>query len=171
LSAYRIEANKLRTTKILTVRTESPTVKTFTFKDKECANAKPGQFLMLWVPRIDEIPLSILDVDEEGIVSVAVKNVGEATQALHKKRAGEIIGVRGAFGNGFTVREGRILMVGGGTGVAPLFFLARLLSRAKLVFVLGAKTRTTCCHDGGWQLRRCWSVYKTLGSALGKGEV
>jgi dihydroorotate dehydrogenase electron transfer subunit len=116
-------------------------VKTFTFKDKECANAIPGQFLMLWVPRIDEIPLSILDVDEEGIVSVAVKNVGEATQVLHKKRAGEIIGVRGAFGNSFTVREGRILMVGGGTGVAPLFFLARLSSRAKLVFVLGAKTR------------------------------
>lgn len=143
LSAYRIAANQLRTTRILSVKTESPTVKTFTFKDKVCARAKPGQFLMLWIPGVDEIPLSILDANEDGAVSVAVKKVGEATQALHNKKTGEIIGIRGPFGNSFTLKRGRILMVGGGTGTAPLLFLAKkLASKAtKLVFVIGAKTK------------------------------
>jgi len=143
LSAYRIAANKLRTTRILSIRAESTPVKTFTFKDKQCARAKPGQFLMLWIPSKDEIPLSILDTKENGIVSVAVKKVGEATSAFHKKMVGELIGVRGPFGNSFTLKEDRILMVSGGTGTAPILFLAeRLASKtAKLVFVTGAKTR------------------------------
>jgi dihydroorotate dehydrogenase electron transfer subunit len=143
LSAYYIRANKHRITKILDIKTESPTVKTFTFKDKICASAKPGQFLMLWIPGVDEIPLSILDADESGIVSVTVKKVGEATQALHNKMVGDLIGLRGPFGNGFTLREGKILMVGGGIGMAPLSFLAKkLVPRAsKLVLVVGAKTR------------------------------
>jgi dihydroorotate dehydrogenase electron transfer subunit len=143
LWAYRIAANKLRTTHILNIETESSAVKIFTFKDKQCARAKPGQFLMLWIPSIDEIPLSILDAKENGIVSVAVKKVGEATTAFHNKMVGELVGVKGPFGNCFTPRGGRILMVSGGTGTAPILFLAeRLASKiAKLVFVTGAKTR------------------------------
>jgi dihydroorotate dehydrogenase electron transfer subunit len=143
LWAYRIAANKLRTTHILNIETESSAVKIFTFKDKQCARAKPGQFLMLWIPSVDEIPLSILDAKENGIVSVAVKKVGEATSAFHKKRVGELIGVRGPFGNCFTLREDIILMVSGGTGTAPILFLAeRSASKiAKLVFVTGAKTK------------------------------
>jgi len=143
LLAYRIAANQLRTTRILNVKTESPTVKTFTFKDKGCVRAKPGQFLMFWIPGVDEIPLSILDTNEDGAVSVTVKKVGEATQALHNKKTGEIIGIRGPFGNSFTLKEGKILMVGGGTGTAPLLFLAKkLASKAtKLIFVIGAKTK------------------------------
>jgi len=133
----------LRTTHILNIETESPTVKIFTFKDKQCTRAKPGQFLMLWIPSVDEIPLSILDAKENGIVSVAIKKVGEATSAFHKKMVGELIGVRGPFGNSFNLREGRILMVSGGTGAAPILFLAKRLASktAKLVFVTGAKTR------------------------------
>lgn len=141
MSVYRIAANQLRTTRILNVKTESPTVKTFTFKDKECALAKPGQFLMLWIPGTDEIPLSILDAQKD-VVSVVVRNAGEATRALHSMRAGEVIGVRGPFGNSFTAREDRVLLIGGGTGVAPLIFLTRRLlpSADHLVFILGAKT-------------------------------
>ena len=143
LLAYRIAVNQLRTTRILSVKTESPTVKTFTFKDKVCVRAKPGQFLMFWIPGVDEIPLSILDANEDGAVSVAVKKVGEATQALHSKKVGEIVGLRGPFGNSFTLKEGKILMVGGGTGTAPLLFLAKKLTSKtiKLVFVIGAKTK------------------------------
>jgi len=143
LLGYHIAANKLRTSCIQSIKTESPAVKTFTFKDKVCARAKPGQFLMLWIPGVDEIPLSILDVKENDMVSVAVKEVGGATQALHNKKVGEIVGVRGPFGNNFTLKTGRTLMVSGGTGTAPLLFLAKkLASKAtKLVFVIGAKTR------------------------------
>jgi dihydroorotate dehydrogenase electron transfer subunit len=146
LSAWLTKANRLRTTCILDVKTESPTVKTFTFKDRLCIKAKPGQFLMLWIPSIDEIPLSIFDVDEEeGTVSVAVKRVGEATQALHDKKVGDAIGVRGPIGNNFTLSSGKILMVGGGIGIAPLLFLAKKLASLKaekMVLAVGAKTKS-----------------------------
>jgi dihydroorotate dehydrogenase electron transfer subunit len=125
------------------VKTESPTVKTFTFKDRHCAKAKPGQFLMLWIPGNDEIPLSILYAEKDWTTLVAVKKVGEATQALHNMGAGEIIGVRGPFGNSFSLKRGKLLMVGGGTGVAPLSFLAKRLESVaeRLVIVLGARTK------------------------------
>jgi len=143
LSAYHTAANTVRTTRILSVKTESPTVKTFTIKDKLCAKAEPGQFLMLWIPRVDEIPLSILNA-ADGKASVAVKAVGEATQALHSLKNGDIIGVRGPFGNSFTTHHGKILMVAGGTGTAPLLFLAKRLARKaeRLTFVTGAKTQS-----------------------------
>jgi dihydroorotate dehydrogenase electron transfer subunit len=98
---------------------------------------------MLWVPGVDEIPLSILGANGEGKVSVAVRDAGEATRALHALGKGEIIGVRGPFGNSFTIAKGKTLLVGGGTGLAPLLFLTRELvaQHAKPVFVMGAKTR------------------------------
>lgn len=143
LSAYRIKANQLRVTRILSVTEESSNVKTFTFKDKECSRAMPGQFLMLWIPGVDEIPLSVLDVMEDGTVSIVVKKVGEATEALHRKKVGEIVGVRGPFGNSFTLNKGKVLLVGGGTGITPLLFLTKkhASKAAKLAFVIGAKTK------------------------------
>jgi dihydroorotate dehydrogenase electron transfer subunit len=127
------------------VETISPTVKTFTFQDKLCAKAQPGQFLMLWIPGVDEIPLSVLDADsEKAVVSVAVKRVGDATKALHDMKAGDVIGVRGPFGNSFTLKTGRILMVGGGVGIAPLSFLAKKLASkaSKTTVIIGAKTKS-----------------------------
>ena len=111
-------------------------------KDDLCAKAKPGQFLMLWIPGIDEIPLSILDAGN-GEVSVTVKAVGDATRHLHQMKTGELVGIRGPFGNSFTESRGRVLMVGGGTGTAPLLFLAKKLAAKadRLSFVIGAKTK------------------------------
>jgi dihydroorotate dehydrogenase electron transfer subunit len=134
--------NKLRTTPIVRIRPESPTVKTFTLTDKLCAKAKPGQFLMLWIPGVDEIPLSILDAGDN-LVSVSVKAVGDATRHLHALETGAMVGVRGPFGNCFTESRGRVLLVGGGTGIAPLLFLAKQLAAKteRLSFVEGAKTK------------------------------
>jgi dihydroorotate dehydrogenase electron transfer subunit len=142
LSDYLTKLNTLRTTGLLDVKVESPTVKTFTVKDTLCAKAKPGQFLMLWIPGVDEIPLSILHAGD-GEVSVSVKLVGDATRHLHEMKRGETVGVRGPFGNSFTENMGKVLLVGGGTGTAPLLFLTkRLAAKAELLsFVIGAKTK------------------------------
>ena len=125
------------------MKSESPTVKSFRFEDKLCAKAKPGQFLMFWIPGVDEIPLSIAGVAGNE-VSVAVKEVGDASRHLHSMKAGETVGVRGPFGTCFTETRGRVLLVGGGTGTAPLLFLAkRLAAKAdRLSFVMGAKTKS-----------------------------
>lgn len=134
--------NQMRTTHIVQVRTESPSTKTFMFTDPLCSKAKPGQFLMLWIPGIDEIPLSIMDASN-GLVSVTVKAVGDATRHMHAFEAGATIGVRGPFGNSFTESQGKVLLVGGGTGTAPLLFLAKQLAAKtdRLSFVEGAKTK------------------------------
>jgi dihydroorotate dehydrogenase electron transfer subunit len=139
----RTELNTLRTTPILSVKKESPAVKTFTLKDKLCAKANPGQFLMLWIPQVDEIPLSIMNT-QGNTVSVTVKAVGDATRHLHQMKKGETLGVRGPFGNSFTETTGKVLLVGGGTGIAPLLFLAKRLqdTSKRLTFVIGAKTKT-----------------------------
>ncbi|MEM4733821.1 MAG: FAD-binding oxidoreductase, partial [Candidatus Bathyarchaeia archaeon] len=105
MSVSLTAANTLRVKSISCVRVESQTVKTFTFKDSLCTKAMPGQFIMLWIPGVDEIPLSIMNV-EEGNVSVAVKAVGEATCALHGMNVGDKVGVRGPFGKFFTESAG-----------------------------------------------------------------
>jgi dihydroorotate dehydrogenase electron transfer subunit len=132
----------LRTTKVLDVKVESPSVKTYTLEDDLCSKANPGQFLMLWIPGIDEIPISIMNATS-GQVQFSVKAVGDATRHLHKMNTGETLGVRGPFGTSFTETRGKVLMVGGGTGTAPLLFLAkRLASKVdKLSFVVGAKSK------------------------------
>jgi dihydroorotate dehydrogenase electron transfer subunit len=142
LSAYLTKINTLRTTPIVNIKTETPTVKTYTLKDALCAKANPGQFLMLWIPGVDEIPLSILNASN-GEVQFTVKAVGDATRHLHNMRTGEIVGVRGPFGNSFTESRGRVLMVGGGTGTAPLLFLAkRLTTKAdRISIVVGARSK------------------------------
>lgn len=144
MSAVHTLDNEVRVTRILEVKTETPTVKTFTFKDSCCAKAKPGQFLMLWIPGVDEIPLSILDVTDSSQISVAIKRVGIATSEAHAKKPGQLIGIRGPFGNNFSPGHGRVLMVGGGTGIAPLWFLARKSwdRLTRLMFVEGAKTQS-----------------------------
>ena len=134
--------NTIRTTQIESVKTENPTTKTYTFTDKQCAKAKPGQFLMLWIPGIDEIPLSIINTTGYS-VSVTVKNVGDATRHLHGMRQGDTIGVRGPFGNHFTPNSSNVLLIAGGTGTAPLLYLAKQLAvtAKRLSFIMGAKTR------------------------------
>ncbi len=100
---------------------------------------------MLWIPGIDEIPLSVMDANEKNQqVTVAVKKIGVATEAIHRQNVGDRIGIRGPFGNSFTESAGNVMMVAGGTGVAPILFQAKKLGAKadKLVLVLGAKTKS-----------------------------
>ena len=108
--------------KILSVTTESKDTKTFEFLwDK---NATPGQFVMVWIPGVDEIPMSLSSVGETK--SITVKAIGDATKAIHKLKKGDIIGVRGPYGNGFSAdKKKKILAVGGGVGIAALMPLIR----------------------------------------------
>ena len=143
MSAYPTETNFLRTVKIERVIKESSLVKTFFFNDKLCAGGKPGQFVMVWLPGFDEIPMSISSTGPGDFASITVADVGEATKLLHKKERNDILGVRGPLGNSFQPSRGRVLLVGGGTGIAPLLFLTtRLLElKANVTFLFGAKTK------------------------------
>ncbi|MDH5635245.1 MAG: dihydroorotate dehydrogenase electron transfer subunit, partial [Candidatus Bathyarchaeota archaeon] len=143
MPVYLSAVNRLRIVKIQEIKTESPTVKTFTFQDKLCGKAEPGQFVMVWIPGIDEIPISLSTITPNGLASITVAQVGEATKALHQGKRGEVLGIRGPYGKGFTLTSGNIMIAGGGTGLVPLMPLTEKLVKpaTKLTFLLGAKTK------------------------------
>ena len=134
----------MRIVEIMVVKRESAKVKTFTFKDKLCGNSKPGQFVMVWIPGVDEVPMSLSTITPDGFSSITVAEVGEATKALNKRRPGDIIGIRGPFGNGFTPTGGKVMIVAGGTGVGPLLPLTEKVAKtaAMVTLLVGGKTQS-----------------------------
>lgn len=103
---------------------------------------EPGQFFMIWIPGIDEIPMSISYWDSP-VGGISVQPVGDATTALAAKRVGEWIGVRGPFGTSFSTNAKKALIVGGGIGTAPLRLLvhALLAKDAEVTMLLAAKSK------------------------------
>ena len=91
---------------------------------------KMGQFYMLraWdkYPVLSR-PISIHDIDEEGITFL-YKVVGEGTEIFAKLVPGDEIKLQGPYGNGYEKVEGKIALVGGGIGVAPLYLVAKTIS-------------------------------------------
>ena len=141
MSVYPIEANFLRNVEIKEVLRESPLIKTFLFEDRLCSKTIPGQFVMVWLPGFDEIPMSISSTTPPTLASITVSKVGKATTLLHKKRWRDTVGIRGPFGNSFKPVKGKVLLIGGGTGIAPVAFLAERLVEAEITFLGGAKTK------------------------------
>lgn len=122
---------------------ETPTVKTFYVECPEIAStAHPGQFLMIWVIGVDEIPIAVSEAREGRIFGLTIAKVGDATSRLHELHEGDKIGIRGPYGNWFDLSGNKIVMVGGGYGIAPLAFCMDVaLSEGKKVkVILGAKT-------------------------------
>jgi dihydroorotate dehydrogenase electron transfer subunit len=98
------------------VISEAPEVRTFRL-DRELDPA-PGQYVMVWIRGVDEVPMSFSGPD-----TITVQSVGEATKALFQLGAGNSLGLRGPLGNGFILRGEKILLIGGGVGTAPLAYL------------------------------------------------
>jgi len=88
------------------------------------AGFAPGQFSMLYVFGIGELPISISgDPYESSKLVYTVRSVGKATHALVHRKEGDSIGVRGPFGTSWPMEEARgrdVLIVAGGIGLAPL---------------------------------------------------
>jgi dihydroorotate dehydrogenase electron transfer subunit len=81
--------------------------------------ALPGQFVMLWIPGDDEIPMS-LSYPEGPLGGVTVKAMGSTSRAIQELRPGDRIGIRGPYGRSFDLAPRRILIVAGGSGAAVL---------------------------------------------------
>ncbi len=129
------------------IKEEYEEVKTFKFYSKEIAKeSEPGQFIMVWNPGIDEIPISIAEASPSpnGEVEIAIAAIGDCTHSLHQKHVGDLIGLRGPYGKGFTLQGKRICMVAGGYGAAPLRFAARRAKESDkhIVVLEGARSST-----------------------------
>ncbi len=109
---------------------------------------KPGQFVSVLVEKADVFlrrPFSIHDVnDENRTFSLLIKSVGKGTKALQQKNIGETLSVIFPLGNGYTIDDKeKVLLVGGGFGIAPLYYLAKKLQgKAKDIHLLvGARSK------------------------------
>jgi dihydroorotate dehydrogenase electron transfer subunit len=131
------------------IREETPRTKTFTLFAPEIARtASPGQFLMVWIPGVDEIPMSISSIKHPHLVEFAAAKVGNATAALHAMNEGDLLGLRGPLGHGFTfprsIDKGPLLFVAGGCGSPPLAFATEVAVKKghEIHVALGASTRS-----------------------------
>ena len=119
-----------RTVSIKGIVKETPRIRTFLLS--ESFRFTPGQFVMVWVPGVDEVPMAL-----SGKNSISVQEVGDATAAMFALEEDDLLGIRGPYGQGFSVR-GMALAIAGGIGSAPLLPLA--LEGDVGVFLLGAAT-------------------------------
>ena len=110
----------------------------------------PGQFVNLQVPYSATTflrrPFSVFDVDySKNTLSVLIKVIGEGTRALASRKPGEHVSALFPLGKGFTLpeKEEKILLVGGGVGIAPMMLMAResLKLGAEVSILLGARTK------------------------------
>ena len=103
--------------KICKITDECYDTKTFEFEWD--AEVRPGQFVMVWVPGVDEIPMSVSRICGK-TKGITVKAIGEATKALHQMSVGDALRIRGPYGNGFDLSKKDVLIIGGGVGTAAV---------------------------------------------------
>ncbi len=109
--------------------------------DKEYENAKPGQFVMVglsgsispFLRRPFSIHRLIRDDNKKTTgLQILCKIVGKATKALSLCKKGDMLDLLGPLGNHFKIPEqkGRVFLVAGGVGAAPIFFMAETLKQS-----------------------------------------
>jgi len=139
------------TAKIVKIINETANIKTFTFKrlDGEKFPFSTGQFIELTVFGIGEAPFTPSSSPfETEMIDVTIMRAGRMTEVLHSMKEGDIVGLRGPYGNGYPVKDFKdkeILIIGGGVGLAPLRSLlltlfATMNDYKKVVLSYGSKT-------------------------------
>lgn len=159
-----------QTVEIVKVVKENPFIKTFFFDEK--IEAEPGQFVMLWIPGVDEKPFGFSYLGRQCAISVLRR--GEFTKKMHKLKKGAKIGVRGPYGNGFNVAGiKKAVIVGGGCGIVILKPLAEELKKQKVKLDILIAARNKKHLVFGKELRKVGrlTVYTDDGSVGRKGFV
>jgi NAD(P)H-flavin reductase len=148
-------------------------------------NFTPGQFNMLYVFGVGEVPISISG--DPGDISKLVhttRAVGSVTKAMQKLKAGDNLGVRGPFGSNWPVEEAKghdVVIIAGGIGLAPLrpviyHILNNRKEYGKFVLLYGARTPKDVLYSkqlSKWSTRSDFDVQVTVdrGTGTWKGLV
>jgi len=113
-------------------------IKSFVF-DGQMPDAKPGQFVMAWLPRLDEKPFSLVN---HLPLSLTIAAVGKFSESMHSLKIGDQVWFRGPFGRQFEAVGQRPVLVAGGYRVGALAWLARqqLAAGQQPIAVIGGRT-------------------------------
>jgi ferredoxin--NADP+ reductase len=115
--------------------------------------AKPGQFVIIRLHEKGErIPLSLADINpDKGTISLIVMAVGKTTTEMSTLNAGdEILDICGPLGQPTHIQKyGRVILVGGGFGVVPLYLIARELKAAgnEVITIIGARNKDLLIYE------------------------
>ena len=124
-------------------------------------NSQPGQFVNISAGTVFlKRPFGIASVDKEkGTFNIGVKVVGKGTKEISEFETGMMVDCLGPLGNGFDLATAgpAPLLVGGGIGTAPLFWLARTLrAQGTDVFVvMGFRAETEVFYEADFRALGC----------------
>lgn len=132
---------------VLATKMLAPKIFEFKVKAPDVARkAQAGQFLGIRLHKKGErIPLTVADYDRDsGSVTIVFQTVGKTTDELATLKAGDSLAdVVGPLGNPSELEYGkRIVLVGGGVGIAPIYPIARSLKEAEneVISIIGSRT-------------------------------
>lgn len=140
-NAWSLEqAGRMRAATVTRVVHDTAQDATVEFTDE--APMAPGQFFMIWVYGAEEVPMSASLIAPKGKRAITARNFGVTTAAMRELKAGDRIGVRGPFGNGFTMDWKKPLFVGGGVGMSSIITAvdAWAAKARKPVVIIGGRT-------------------------------
>ena len=116
---------------------------------------KPGQCAMLGINGVGESMISIASSPtQKEFLTFSIMRMGKVTSAIHALEAGEMITIRGPYGNKFPLEDWyqkNIITIGGGIGQAPLrsviqYFLDKRSEYGELNIIYGARTTADLCY-------------------------
>ncbi len=137
---------------IVDVKDETALEKTFTIRLPGGQNLGhvPGQFVMVSVPGVGEVPISIMSSPSRTgeTFRLTIRRAGDVTGVIHTLQVGDEIGIRGPFGRGFPIETFRgrdMLIAPGGLGLAPARSLIDQIidlrnDFGRLIILYGART-------------------------------
>ena len=97
--------------------------KGYTFRMAFSGDVKPGQFFEVSVPKSGEAPIGVSGIVPGKSVDLTIRRVVRVTNEMFDTYAGQILLLRGPYGNGFDVGryvDGECVVVAGGAGVSPV---------------------------------------------------
>jgi dihydroorotate dehydrogenase electron transfer subunit len=160
-----VDINLPEPVRITDITQETSQVKTFVLDAG--ITARPGQFVFVWLPRLNEKPFSLVSDDP---LTLTVARVGPFSSRLHELEVGDRLWIRGPLGRGFDIAGERMLLVGGGYGVAPLAFLAkRATGSIYKLAVIGAANREDLFFQDRFEESGCEVILVTEDCSAGVG--
>ena len=118
--------------------------------DKVAEYAKAGQFVSVYCndgSRLLPRPISICEIDKEkNALRLVYRVAGKGTDEFSSMKEGENLRILGPLGNGFTKKEKKAFLIGGGIGIPPMLQLAKELDCEKQM-VLGYRDELFLLDD------------------------
>lgn len=124
---------KKETAKILSQNKIADGIYSMWVETTAAKEAKPGQFIDVYVNDDSKLlprPISICEVKDDSL-RIVYRVVGGGTKIMSTYQEGDEIQIIGPLGNGFDMRDGKAILVGGGIGIPPMVELAKNLSERK----------------------------------------